>query len=347
MSQPRLDSNDTDYALDHLWTITQDISDKLYLEEFAARWNGLNWDALAGALKNGSGTDKLFAILALGHTKSEEAHALLLPILESTDPWERWASVTCLAQMGDRRSTPVLCSLLGEDFPTQLEHYLEGANGEAEHRREHAPPLLGILRDPTAAPALRQSLQRCILLIGEQNFVHSNELLNDPSDINIDRLLTPRDATDEKADQHEEQMVTSVQRSTMQQNDTWRSAGFDLRAAMLRNLLDFQDDVVYALGRLGGFGALTNLHLHKSYLQVWMVHLVMGYLHGSPSWFAGYGIDLDPTLRYDIETLLEQKFGLERNERSECISLYLGTKVNKLMHKYEEERRIHEQGGLL
>jgi hypothetical protein len=112
-----------------------------------------------------------------------------------------------------------------------------------------------------------------------------------------------------------------------------------------RNLVFFQDDIVYALGRLGAFGALTGLNAAAPYLDMWMVHLVMGSLHGQYGWEDMMRWKYFPELEADITHALLSKFGLGLDEQTRALDIYGRKKLVELIATYREElmsERSHE-----
>lgn len=338
-----------DYALMRLWTLEHAVTDRRYIETFSSRWNGLDQEALAHALAAGGHVDRLFAILALGHMRTPETHALLLPLLQSPDPLERWASATVLAQVGEQQTLPVLCAMLTEFLPTQLDEYFAATAAlPYENQRSYGPRLLGMLGDVRAVPALRQALYHVVRLIGQSHISDDHQMLDDQSGISFDKgpEIRPTSLAGSGA-LSDTEASTPADALVYRQGHAWAPGGFDIRAPLLDNLLDYLDEIVYALGRLSASGVLTGLWVKESHLQVWTVHLAVGYLHGGPSWLRGFGLDLDPGLKADIGSLLEHYFGLTQEEQEQAIFLYMATKANKLTLKYKDEKRMREQGEML
>ncbi len=48
----------------------------------------------------------------------------------------------------------------------------------------------------------------------------------------------------------------------------------------IRYLQDYENKLVYTLGRLKAFGALWGLEVSEKQLGIWRIHLIMGSLHG-------------------------------------------------------------------
>ena len=86
-------------------------------EGFTQRWGGLDAEHFARALQEGQGEDRLLAIFALGYHHTRWVAELVLPLLQSPEPQERWASALSLGLMHEERAFPVLLTLLTECLP--------------------------------------------------------------------------------------------------------------------------------------------------------------------------------------------------------------------------------------
>ena len=53
-----------------------------------------------------------------------------------------------------------------------------------------------------------------------------------------------------------------------------------IRSCTIRYLQDYQNTLVYTLGRIKAFGALWGLDVSEKQLAIWRIHLIMGSLHG-------------------------------------------------------------------
>ncbi len=92
--------------------------------------------------------------------------------------------------------------------------------------------------------------------------------------------------------------------------------------ALLSEWNRYQDEIVYALGRLEAFGALVGLKGASAFLSRWIVHLVMGYLYDIYP-----NVDLvqwsqQPELYKEVVSTLEQRFGLTEEERDIYLNYY-------------------------
>lgn len=85
----------------------------------------------------------------------------------------------------------------------------------------------------------------------------------------------------------------------------------------------YQDELAYALGRLGAFGALTDLGLPTARLQLEMVHLACGAIQAQTR----YGdlltqLQINRTLKEEVAQVLETRFGLSAEEQTSSIEQY-------------------------
>lgn len=86
---------------------------------------------------------------------------------------------------------------------------------------------------------------------------------------------------------------------------------------------DYQDELVYALGRLEAFGALAGFALPDARLQFWMVLLACGALQA----WSRYGdlltqVQINESLKQEIAQVLEQRFGVPAREQAVYIDSY-------------------------
>jgi len=137
-----------------------------YIAGFIQRWGAFDHSALERAFSQGAEDDRLFAINGLGHLGTPEAHALLLPALQSPHPQERWDSAVCLANLGDVQALPVLCSMLTDYLPTRLDDYLQNLSVFEIRRSDAVDPLAG-LGDRRAVPCLRGALRQVVELLSQ------------------------------------------------------------------------------------------------------------------------------------------------------------------------------------
>ena len=89
---------------------------------------------------------------------------------------------------------------------------------------------------------------------------------------------------------------------------------------------DYQDELVYALGRLEAFGALAGFSVPDARLQFWMVLLACGSLQARNR----YGdlltqVQINEPLKKEIAQVLEQRFGVPAGEQAASIDSYAQT----------------------
>jgi hypothetical protein len=89
---------------------------------------------------------------------------------------------------------------------------------------------------------------------------------------------------------------------------------------------DYQDELVYALGRLEAFGALIGFSLPAPRLQFWVVLLACGSLQAQ----SRYGdllkqVQINATLKEEIAQMLEQRFGVPPEKQAAYIDSYAQT----------------------
>lgn len=228
-----------------------------YLTAFTAAWGSFEPPSLRRSFAEGGEFDRLFALWALAATHAAEAREFLLPLLESQQSLERWASALALVEdYHDERALPMLERMLSEMLPPYSDTHriaiLDIEYQASEHYfswRHEIPDLLGDWGEATSVPALRAGLQAALRV----------EL-----------------ALDDLKQRHVDEAGGII--------------------GSVRDWTDFEDSVVYAMGRLGGFGALagiegaetprmrwprlSHLGLPQSHLDHWRIQLIMGSLHG-------------------------------------------------------------------
>lgn len=89
---------------------------------------------------------------------------------------------------------------------------------------------------------------------------------------------------------------------------------------------DYQDELVYALGRLEAFGSLSGFPLPASRLQFWIVTVTCGSLQAR----SRYGdlltqIQTNEALKNEVAQVLEQRFGVPAREQTGYIDSYAQT----------------------
>ncbi len=115
------------------------------------------------------------------------------------------------------------------------------------------------------------------------------------------------------------------------------------RASEPEDWARYQEEIVYALGRIGAWGALTGTQEIESTLLWWRVHLIMGYLHGRYRITSILLWKDHPALREEVERLLEHTFGLDKQERNEALDQYQTEKSFEIWSRYNQEQQEKEQ----
>jgi hypothetical protein len=228
------------------------------IKRFEQRWDGLDVPTLLRVLQQGQGEDKILAILALGYAGQSEVRDILLPLVVSGDPLERWASVIALGEMKEEQMRPLLEAMLTEKLPTGDEPaWLQAA--PYDFWRMRIATILGEWQNPAVVPALRRA------------FIRIWEV---------------------------------AQRKRAGDKQLWFS---------------FQDDLAYAMGRYGAFGALMGLNLPEYGLRLGVIYLACGYLNAKRSLLE---LQTNEALQEEIAVVLTEKFGFSESESESYVKMY-------------------------
>lgn len=330
-----------------------------YIRAFAHRWGSLELDGLLRAEEGTlglEGDDRLFVVFALGYTGTPEAQHRLGQLLAS--PWvgDRWASAICLSQLGEHRALPVLSVMLTELLPERLADYLEPPLSFYESFRWGLPMKIETFRDPVAVPALRHALERLIYMLDQAILPESDaaalalarldrKAMSREDIACVEAVFEPRPhillerlrMRGEVRDDGPSPQGRSEPGATMQVRE-------DVQRAHLNNLILFEDDIVYTLGRLGGMGVLTGLRAAQPFLQVWAVHLLMAQVHDHYT-RSDVAPVLSPTLEADLRQRLQSMFGLTAEEQEQALALYMLTKKVGILMRYSRERALPQQSA--
>src|SRR5260221_8966088 len=79
------------YALDKLPSHFSG-EDLEFIQRFVRQWGGIDPDNLARVVRDGESKNEIFALLALEYTGTPQAHASLMPLLETDNTDEQLAS---------------------------------------------------------------------------------------------------------------------------------------------------------------------------------------------------------------------------------------------------------------
>lgn len=249
--------------------------------KFVAKWHGDDYAALIRAIHEGSGLDRVCAIIALCKYAGSGVPESVMALLENATPAERWAIALQLAEAGDRRAVPMLSRMLTEFLPPSPE---AESTWLYDEWRPWAVRFLGILGDVAAVPPLRTGLAACL------------------------------------------EIETHL-----------RAAGNDADAGDWRRL---EDEIVYALGRLGAGGALTGIVVDAERLRLWKVHLIMGQLHGR---YDVHSIRLwqdHPELQREVDGLLAATFGMGAEARAHAMDKYQLEMASNIQDRYLDEHGL-------
>ena len=85
----------------------------------------------------------------------------------------------------------------------------------------------------------------------------------------------------------------------------------------------YQDELVYALGRVGAFGAFSELTISPSRLRLWLIVVCCGSLQARTR----YGdlltqLQINQELKDEVAHTLQHRFGLSAKEQNEYIDAY-------------------------
>ena len=189
--------------------------------------------------------DALFVLVTVGVVLTQRAsndeitaqgRDLLARYLASPHPRERWASALWLGRLRDERAMPVLVQMLTEYLPPHVLHYPDGSSGMFwyDSWRAKVPPLLCQLSGARLAAALRQALRAALAV--EQ--------------------VIPRPSGSEE--------ILQVNQERLTGQEAWEWYATDCRP-----WLAYQHQLVYALGRVGAFGALLGIPTPAGYYDAW------------------------------------------------------------------------------
>lgn len=328
-----------------------------FLADFRKKWGSLDTDALMRAAALDRDTDREFAILALGSARAREATPLLVTLLSDPEYQARWLSTIALSRMGDRSAVPGLCKMLTEYLPVQLpsgtEHGLsEGERFWLEYYRGNAPHDLFRFGDPTTAPALRDALVCVSRLLHREVFT--------PEDAEVySQYLSGTSEPLWKMDSAIREYVYDFFNAPIRLPPTlqlWRddrplgSWGGDPVDDMHRQvewMVNYEESILLALGRIGALGALSGIPLAPPIALRYMTYLAAGAL--SPEYSAD---DLSyfqgrPPERFmsDVRRFLAQHFGLSTSEQEEALLLAnreviatLKSTINFMRHEEKQGR---------
>lgn len=333
-----MDSNSTrpryiDHAL--MAAGVDPLDEDAFLDTFVRRWGALDLDALTRVFHEGDADERLFAIWGLGYKPTSQAHALLLGALDSATTRERAAVAMCLGNAGEKRSVPVLSALLTDHLPGRLADFLTEGFTEYDDTRGDVPAILAKLGDRRATPYLVQAMKYVTDLVAQSTLFPGVEALP------LHQLPVPRRdfgpdskrrLQDALAWQSHRYIVTTSN-VTHHEGNTGQIVASGEHNAQFEWLLLYLDDIVYALGGLGAFGALTGISAPDLYLRVWMVHLIMGSMWrnfaASVLKAVAWGKTSEQILVDALGPPLQEYFGLFEDEQAQSVTLYTMIKLSR------------------
>jgi hypothetical protein len=99
-----------------------------------------------------------------------------------------------------------------------------------------------------------------------------------------------------------------------------------LNKTLLDYIRTYEDKLIYSLGRLRAFGALTGVMIPDNRLGVWCVHLLLGSLHGQYDISGIASFEENAALVHRVNEMLQEIFGLDAVEQKQAVRDYDQTK---------------------
>lgn len=128
-----------------------------WIEAFAAQWGGLTQEAIERAFFEGKGDERVTALCMLGFSPYAQATAHLLPLLQSSNPKERWLSAVCLGERGESQAHPMLETMLTEFLPSAKAPVPIAQQYWFDTKRMWVANLLFDANDPSIVPLFRRA----------------------------------------------------------------------------------------------------------------------------------------------------------------------------------------------
>jgi hypothetical protein len=280
-----------------------------YVAAFVATWGSHETPSLLRALREGGEFDRLFAMWALAASRSTQAQEALQPFLVSDQPLERLASALALGkEYRDQRAVPTLRDILREQGPPYPDGYR-----------------VSVLDGSFSANDFYASRRRWIpRLLGDYGESESVPALR----IELQAAVQQELAVEALARQPELGARYATREALVSERRKW---------------IEYEDQLVYTLGRLGGLGALagitgaetrlmrspglSDLLSPQSHLDQWRIQLILGSLHASRGQFTiEQGLlwewSQTPALLQAVTRQLEQVFGLEPDAYRAALDCY-------------------------
>ena len=288
-----------------VWIHEAEMPDELRDERvgaFVVRWGGIDVNAFKRALQEGKGTDRLFAIFALGYLAPPDVEELLVPFLHSSVRKVRWASGIVLGKCRDERAFAQLQDALVEDMeyrPPHTEKDWGKIVFEAAYtarQRFYDPPAWERVAEPALVAAWNElqtyAWEYSWHLIHRLTITHILGAWGKPEAISALRQAF--------------RMCWEAEQLPRFQGSP--SGGFGATWHQL------EDDLAYALGQLEAWDALDGLDLPPVHFQLARMFLVFGSLQVNLRYLYDGNITrlitigtIDPNLVFEV---LQKRFGL-------------------------------------
>jgi hypothetical protein len=331
---------------------------KEYLESFIERWGGLDQKTILRALQEGAADDRFFAVCAVAAYANEmmsvSPEYQIEEVDEFVDRWGKLIQETFLRVLREGEGEDTLFAIFALGYlgaTPAREHLLPFLESAQATERWASALSLGTLREERALPVLTTLLTENVL--AQQQMLDWEQRITwqqtgwryDAWLYDVIRILGAWGDPD---------LAPSLRHALEEiRRLVEREPPHDARKGIVwfynaENLLwkGLEDDLVFALGQLGAYGALSGLQCSPAQLQLWMVHLVMGFLHQRYPLAQIVKWREHPELRAEVATRLGQKYGLVEEERERCLAQYEHTflsrnysTLEKMYQRRREERK--------
>lgn len=281
---------------------------------FVLRWGGVDVSAFKRALQEGKGTDRLFAIFALGYLAPPEVEELLVPFLHSSIRKARWASAIVLGERKHGQAFAPLQEMLGEDMKYHPPHAEKDLIRIVYEAADEASRRFGSRADweRIVDPALIAAWNEQQAYFGEYNWhlihrltiTHLLGTWGDPQAI-------PAIIQTLRMCWEVEQLPRFQGRPSGGFGETWHQ---------------LEDDLAYALGQLKAWNVLNELDLPPVHFQIARMFFVFGSLQVNLRYLYDGNITrliTIGTINPDrVSMILQEKFGLTEHECETSLQLF-------------------------
>jgi hypothetical protein len=314
------------------WIHEAEMPDALRNERvgaFVVRWGGIDIDAFKRALRDGKGTDRLFAIFALSYLALSDVEELLVPFLHSSVRKARWASAIVLGESKRVQAFVPLQDALIEDMECHPPHTEKDLMRIVYEAANEAVSRFGSRADweRVVDPALLAAWNEQQAYLGEYRWhlIHRLRIAHllgtweDPRAIPVLRQAL-------RMCWEVEQLPRFHGRPSGGSEETWHQ---------------LEDNLAYTLGQLEAWNALDGLDLPSLHFQLARMFLVFGSLHVNLRYLYDGNITrlitigtIDPDL---VIRILQERFGLTRYK---CES-----SLQQFQQWYQERARKFKQAS--